>query len=207
MTLFQQHERFVRQRLERNLFCSGEFVIPVAGKQEFILHDDVDAQVLGVVRQSNQGNVQFSAFQPRKQRCCLLLSQIDRKLGKSLLQRRKDARQDERSDRRDHPEAHFAGHGRASCPGHLHHLFGFPQHRLRPFGNLRSERRNQHAPIGTLRDGGTEHRFQIANTRAERRLGDVATQCRLAEVLRIGKRDQVLELLHRWQSLHRTDPH
>ena len=204
--LLQKQEAFAGERFERHFAGAGERVRPVAGEQELVLEDDVGDEVPGVAGQSNQGCVQLSVFQPGEQRDRLLLSQVERQRREHLPQRRQDARQVERTDRRDHAEVHLPGHRRTVGPGQLHDLFGVPQQCLRSLRDLIADARHQHVPVRALRDRGSEHGLQVADAHAERRLGDVATLGCTAEVPRLGQRHQVLELLCRGQTLHRASP-
>ena len=62
-------------------------------------------------------------------------------------------------------------------------------------------RRQQGAAARPLDQRCAERRLQLLDLHAERRLGDVAAQRRLAEMLRFGQRDEIAELAQR--RLHR----
>ena len=63
MAFLQQHESFAFKRGRRHFVDTGERMAPIAGEQELVLHDDFDGEIPGVIRQREQGDVQFSVLQ------------------------------------------------------------------------------------------------------------------------------------------------
>ena len=202
VAFLQQHELFALERLEGDLRGAGQGVGPVAREQELVLEDDIDREVAGIVGQCDHGDVQLTGFQPGEEGRRLLFAQVHRQLREALPELWQHAREQERADGRDDPHPHLPGHGGAADPGKLHDLLRVAQEGPRPLGDLEAGRRDQHAPVGTLRDRGPERGLEIADAGAERRLRDEAPLRGAPEMPRVRQRHQVLELPHGRQAFH-----
>src|SRR5690606_15208647 len=115
----------------------------------------------------------------------------------ALAQRRQHARQQERRDRRDDAELQRAFERAALPARELDERRQIPQAKPREHGDFLAQRRDRDLAVRAVHEVHVERRLELADRDAEGRLRDEALGRRAAEVLLLGERDEVAQLLER----------
>ncbi len=148
-----------------------------------------------VVGKRQQQDIQLAVHEPLIDALRLVLVQVEFQLRMLAPQLRQCRREEKRRDRRYHAEVQFARQGLALAAGHLHQALDVPQAKPCLRRELLAHGGNRHAAVGAVDELHLQQRFQLLDRIAESRLGHETGLGRAAEMLRLGQRDEITQLL------------
>jgi hypothetical protein len=164
----RQHERFIEQRF--------------------------DLQLVVMDRQRQHAGIEATVAQSRQDLVGLFLDQQQFQPRKALAHGGQHMREQVGRQRREDAQPHRAGFRILAATRDLAHLLDFGDDLARALGDLATDRGQHHPAWRAFDQGDAELVFQLADLRGQRRLADEAGRGGTAEVLVVGKRDEVAEI-------------
>ena len=169
-------------------------MIPGRRQNERVAADDLMLEVAEVGFQGEESRVELAPLDALHENGSLVLRPQQAETREGLAQRRIDCRQQVWPDGRNDAEAQRSGERIDVTLRHFGQILGLEQHAPRPRHQLLARRRQKHPPPIALEEPHAERSLQLGHLRAQRGLRHVAALGGAAEALRVGDRDDVLEL-------------
>ncbi len=126
-----------------------------------------------------------------------LFAQEQLEVGIVAAQAGQDVGEHEGRDRRDHAHPHLARQRPAGSARDVPQFLRLAQHAARLVRDPVAQRREAHDAAGAFDEGDADQRFEFAQTRRQRGLGDEARLGRAAEMAMVLQRDEILQLFER----------